>query len=193
MSSSKAIVMFLLLVLSCSSCLGKMSTHEITPVLKNEKQQLYPYPVGDVNMGGDNNNGFAEEPYPITSPTESLLTNLPKSLTIPQPQKDTGIVTGFLVTVDKEPYIGAAYLAKAIPADQAGYPPLVGFSEKTDPKAIQSADGQFLFVDILSGEYAIILWNPVSSVIIKKPDSEDFLLFIVEAGKVTDLGKVRVP
>jgi len=187
MTSSWKILTFLILVFFCASCLAKTSTPEITSGPKDETQEPYPYPVSGSNPS------LADLPYPMNSPTYSIEANLPPSLTIPEPGPETGIVIGFLVTASKEPYIGSVYLAKAIPASQPDIPPLVAFSDQTDPKALQDANGQFLFTKILPGEYALALWNPVSNLIIHEPGTENFFLFKVEAGKVTDLGEVVVP
>jgi hypothetical protein len=175
-------------MLFTASCRATTNMLEGTPVAYNDvTQEAYPFPLRETSSVS-----IEMQPYPLET-SYTLEDNYPQSITIPTPTQDKGIVTGYLVSASKEPYLGALYLAKAIPASVEGYPPLVGFSEQTDPQAVQDAKGQFLFEDIAPGEYAIAVWNPVSSFIITKVGSEDFLLFNVEAGKVTDLGEVIVP
>jgi hypothetical protein len=181
------ILLLAFVIFFTASCRAETNTPEAVPVT-NEDETEVPYPFSTEN----NNVPIEEQPYPMET-SYSLEENFPESLTIPAPTQDKGIVTGFLVTGSKEPYLGTIYLAKAIPASIADYPPLVAFSDQTDPKAVQDVKGRFLFEDIAPGEYAIAIWNPVSSFILQELGTENFLLFNVEAGKVTDLGEVIVP
>ena len=135
-----------------------------------------------------------EEGYPAPE-TSSPPEELPESLDIPEPASDRGIVTGQLLTPGPggSPYIGSLYLASTITSDQEGFPPIVAFSDQTDPLAIQDRTGRFLFSDVPPGIYALVIWNPVSSTVIEEPGTNDYLVFEVEAGEVTDLGVIGIP
>jgi hypothetical protein len=135
-----------------------------------------------------------EEGYPApeaSSPPEEL----PESLEIPEPAADSGVVTGQLLTPGPggSPYIGSLYLASTISSDQEGFPPIVAFSDQTDPLGLQDQTGRFLFSDVAPGTYALVIWTPVASTVIEEPGTNEYMLFEVEAGEVTDLGVIGIP
>ena len=93
-----------------------------------------------------------------------------------------------------KPYINPLYLSKTVEASQEGFPPIVAFSEETDPKAIQNSKGQFIFTDITPGKYALILWSPVGSFPIQDKNNQgEYLIFEVDKGVITDLGTISLP
>jgi hypothetical protein len=135
-----------------------------------------------------------DEGYPapqVSSPTAEL----PEVLEIPEPGEDSGIVTGQLLSPGPggTPYIGALYLANTIPSDQEGFPPIVSLSDQTDPLAVQDQTGRFLFTEITPGTYALVLWNPVASTVIEEPGTNEYMIFEVQPGEVTDLGIIGIP
>jgi hypothetical protein len=135
-----------------------------------------------------------EEGYPApeaSSPPEEL----PESLEIPEPAADSGVVTGQLLTPGPggSPYIGSLYRASTISSDQEGFPPIVAFSDQTDPLGLQDQTGRFLFSDVAPGTYALVIWTPVASTVIEEPGTNEYMLFEVEAGEVTDLGVIGIP
>jgi hypothetical protein len=135
-----------------------------------------------------------EEGYPAPA-TSRPAEELPASLEIPEPAADRGVVTGQLLTPGPggSPYIGSLYLASTIASDQEGFPPIVAFSDQVDPLAIQDQSGRFLFSDIAPGNYALVIWNPVASTVIEEPGTNDYMVFEVKAGEVTDLGVIGIP
>jgi hypothetical protein len=70
---------------------------------------------------------------------------------------------------------------------------MIGFSEDDNPIADQDKLGNFLFVDIPPGIYALAIWSPITSTIIQEPDSPDYMLVEVKAGETTDLGIISIP
>jgi hypothetical protein len=135
-----------------------------------------------------------EEGYPAPA-TNLPPQELPESLEIPEPSADSGVVTGQLLTPGPggDPYIGSLYLASTISSDQEGFPPIVAFSDQTDPLAVQDQTGRFLFDDIAPGTYSLVIWNPVASTVIEEPGTNDYMVFEVTAGEVTDLGVIGIP
>ncbi|OGO64254.1 MAG: hypothetical protein A2Z45_07000 [Chloroflexi bacterium RBG_19FT_COMBO_55_16] len=150
----------------------------------------YPYPVPIVFTPVSN---AYDESYPAPEITPVPI-QLPESLVIPEPGKDTGIVVGQLVSgPDNQPVLGALYLARTIKPDEGDLPPIVAFSDSTDPLAVQDQTGRFLFTDITPGIYALVIWNPVTSTVIQDEGTEDYRLIEVKAGEVTDLGTITLP
>ena len=150
----------------------------------------YPYPAPAVSTPVSN---AYDESYPAPEITPVVI-QLPESLVIPEPGKDTGIVVGQLVSgSDKQPVLGALYLARTIKPDEGDMPPIVAFSDSTDPLAVQDQSGRFLFTDITPGIYALVIWNPVTSTVIQDEETKEYRLIEVKAGEVTDLGTITLP
>ncbi len=127
-----------------------------------------------------------------TTPTTGV--GIPQS--IPTPKKDLGVVVGKLLTpnVNGAPYLATIYLAQTLQANQTDFPPMLAFSEKSNPKATQDSTGQFIFSDVPPGTYALIIWTPISSTPILDPNNtNNYFLFRALAGKVTNLGLIVIP
>lgn len=155
-----------------------------------EIPEVSGYPAGATPTPFD----YSQEGYPAPE-TTSPSVELPASLEIPEPEADSGIVTGQLLTPGPggSPYIGSLYLASTIASDQEGFPPIVAFSDQVDPLAVQDQSGRFLFTDIAPGNYSLVIWNPVASTVIEEPGTNDYMVFEVKAGEVTDLGVIGIP
>jgi hypothetical protein len=196
------IALFVLIASSCQSSNPSSPSptpteiQEATPIPSTSDPNIgYPvegYPAGPTPTLFDYSSDDVGYPAPETTPFYS---DYPDQLEIPTPEADTGIVTGQLLTPGPggEPYYSTVLLADTIPADQEGYPPMIGFSEQDSPSAVQDKLGVFLFVDVPPGLYALALWSPISSTIIQEPDSPDYMLIEVKAGETTDLGIVSIP
>jgi len=143
--------------------------------------------------------GVATEPgenqaYPIGKEPPTQEDFFPESIEIPTPSKDSGVVTGkLLIEGSREAYLGAnLVLGETVEADQPGYPPLVGFSEEDDPKAVIAKDGSFLFANVPAGKYGLVMTNPLTTNLIDNPETGESLIITVVAGTVTDLGELFV-
>lgn len=138
---------------------------------------------------------FAYEAYPepLSGPTATFTPALP--VVIPTPEVDLGVVTGKLLSSDpgNPPYLATLYLGNTIKPDKEGFPPMVTLSEDTDPKAIQDESGTFVFSAIKPGFYAILVWDPTVSKVIMDEKDENYFVFEVKAGEVTDLGVIYYP
>lgn len=138
---------------------------------------------------------YTGEAYPVPTGDPTPTQPEPTPITVPTPSQDLGIVTGTLLTSDpdQQPYLTDLYLGSTIPADKEGFPPMVSLSEATDPKAAQDKTGFFLFTNIKPGFYALIVWNPITSTVIQDEKKENYYVFEVKAGEVTDLGEIYFP
>jgi hypothetical protein len=142
------------------------------PATPEQRQSGYPEPLGTVDAA-----------------------NLPRSITIPSPEAGQGTVTGTLLFSGEGagPYYATLILAGTTDSGKAGYPPTITFSVEEDPVAVQDQTGKFLFDNIPPGSYALVIWDPPVNPIIQNPDSDEYLIFDVVAGEITDLGEVFAP
>jgi hypothetical protein len=187
---------FLFLLIFCSFLLSACEKNK-TPESALESLISTTYP--DINSS-KNNNDNVNEIYPIDE--EYLNTRLnqeyPKTLIIPTPEQDTGIVFGKLVTSDsQEPYLAPMlYLGSYIHPEEEieGMPRAFSLTTEVDPKAIQAQDGTFVFTNVPPGDYGLFIWTPMSLVLVKdsKNIKNENVVVIVQGGKLTDLGTIEI-
>ena len=197
MAPIKKTIFFLLIILIfiATGCQGETTPQPLplpsqTAVGSIPGVEGYPYP-GPVATTPVSN--AFDESYPVPEITPVVI-QLPESLVVPEPGKGTGIVIGKMVSgPDKQPFLGALYLARTIKADKEGLPPIVAFSDSSDPLAVQDQSGRFLFIDIPPGVYALMIWNPVTSTVIQDEKTKEYRLIEVKAGEMTDLGPITFP
>lgn len=70
--------------------------------------------------------------------------------------------------------------------------PVVTMKQQSSPHTMTDESGNFAFLDLGPGTYALILWTPVNSLVINDPETGDGLLVTVEAGAITELGEITV-
>lgn len=180
----KLILLFIMILAASLSACSTEATLEAQPIPTHDSS--YPPPAATSEVS----NALDPESYPAPTAAAAQPAATGTPLVIPDPGEDTGVVTGKLLTADEngEPYLATLYLARTVDADEEGFPPLIAFSEETDPRAVQDSTGQFVVAEVPPGTYALVIWTPVTSIVIEETDSEEYLLFEVKAGEVTDLG-----
>jgi hypothetical protein len=184
----KIFLLFTMILAASLSACGTEATLEAQPIPTHDSSYPPPAATREVSNALD----MESYPAPATAVAQPAATGRP--VEIPKPGEDAGVVTGKLLTPDEngEPYLATIYLARTVEADQEGFPPLIAFSEETDPKAVQDSSGQFVVAEVPPGTYALIIWTPVTSIVIEETEGEDYLLFEVKAGEVTDLGIIPI-
>ena len=70
--------------------------------------------------------------------------------------------------------------------------PVVTMRQQASPHTMTDESGNFTFLDLEPGTYALILWTPVNSLVINDPETSEGLLVTVEAGAITELGEITV-
>ena len=105
----------------------------------------------------------------------------------PSPGVDTGVVTGRLL-IDDQPATNVNLYLAGVMVDGMGVERVASFSRDESPTALVDAEGRFYFANVPPGKYGLILDAVLNAYLMHEPDSEEELLFVVEAGKVIDLG-----
>lgn len=118
----------------------------------------------------------------------------PGSLPTPA-AKDKGTVGGVLIRdvpgQPTQPYVEVTLYLASLIRNSAGTPGLAGLDKTTAPKAITDNAGAFVFTNVPSGTYALVLDTPLSSFLLHQPGTGEAMLIEVKGGKITDLGELR--
>jgi hypothetical protein len=190
------IILFLFLEIVLFGCgiNNTMETPGVTVIVKEPVASVYPQPdeqpVVEIKV----------EPYPgpLGGQVEPQAASIPgyyvTHLVVPTPSSGKAVVTGILLIggEDKQPYLATLYLGPTIPPSTPDYPPMISFSEKSDPLAVQDVDtGRFLFSDVSPGQYGMILWSPFGGNPLVD-ENGDTILFSVNADEVKDLGIIPI-
>jgi hypothetical protein len=175
------------LVFCITACTKQMEVAITDEPLKNET--AYPSSFEPMQIEP------IEEKYPISF--DDTLSNLPKTLTIPEPNADFAIVTGKVLSISEgdKPFLNAnLYLGAYISPDEGGEnaPQLVGISPGIDPMAQQAQDGTFVFVDVPPGSYGLFIYTPMSAFLMTDAKTGEYINVKVEAGQLIDLGTIYV-
>lgn len=132
---------------------------------------------------------------PTSSPilTTTVLTTT--SISVPTPSSDRAVIVGKLVSSDPNQKLvltGNLYLGTLLKSTTSDAPPIVSLSRGDNPKAVIDPNTQsFVFTNVVSGTYALILDGISQSHVVQK-SSGDFLLVVAVEGKVTNLGDVPI-
>lgn len=137
----------------------------------------------------------ATEPQSFVSPLESTVptATVEPELAIPTLGPGIGVVVG-AVEVEglDEPMSGVpVFLGEPIGSDSDA--PLFGLEPSTAPGATTDQRGGFVITDVTPGDYVIILWNPVNSIMARDFETGEPLVISVGAGEVVDIGKLSEP
>lgn len=103
-----------------------------------------------------------------------------------------GAVAGVLRLANSQPAKGSIlYLGEYVGLETAN--PTVILDPSKHPRAQTGEEGRFCFPDVSPGNYGLIVWNAVESVLLADPVTGDSLLVKVEAGITTEVGIVYSP
>lgn len=137
-----------------------------------------------------------DQAYPVAespSPEPDTISNF----VVPAPGAGTGVVIGQLLTpdLDGQPYITDLFLGDTIYGDgQKEAPPIISFSETESLVGIQNKQtGEFVFSDVPPGEYALIVWTPIFSMVVLDQETQQEVIFEVQSGETIDLGAISIP
>jgi len=134
-----------------------------------------------------------ESPLAHTSPLVTPTTNVIVPTPIPSPPLDKGAITGrFVDYISEEPAVEMViYLGELSPlstGDSDSH--VITMLPSSSPSTTTDKHGYFAFLDVEPGIYAMVMWTPVNSWVITDPETELDILVTVEAGAITELGKI---
>jgi len=140
---------------------------------------------------------YIDQGYPAGEDDYDIDAFYPQSVEVPLPGENTGVVTGKLISADnQEPYLAPVlYLGKYQNPEQEaeGLPKAFSISTETDPQAVQSQDGNFVFSNVDPGEYRLFIWTPMNFLIVDDAMTHENIVVQVDIGEVTDLGIIVIP
>lgn len=106
------------------------------------------------------------------------------------PNAGMGIVRGSLTIGGEVADDDTLYLAPIVVTGESMS--VAGLDTNTAPRTATNPAGEFVFVDVPPGEYALAVVGPVGPVIVPRPDGDE-LTVTVEAGETADLGEIAAP
>lgn len=130
---------------------------------------------------------------PVPTPVESEVTEFVPT-PVPTPPADKGAIVGRFVDFETgQPPEDAIpiVLGKLVPMS-SGDSAVITMSPSTSPQSIIDEHGYFAFLNVKPGTYAMVFWTPAESYVISDPETEDAILATVNAGEITDLGKMVI-
>lgn len=158
-------------------------------------QEAYPAPTeSSLGSGYPLPTEPAGPGYPI--PTDNPGPSFVPQLTVPVPSSDqVGVVTGKLLRLEQgssegSPFPADLYLGKVLSSSQ-GEAGLVELDQSTAPKALIDGQGTFVFNDVPTGNYGLMLNTPRGAVLLNKPSDASAMVVEVKGGQVTDLGELK--
>jgi hypothetical protein len=131
--------------------------------------------------------------YPPPNPINPGVTPLSARTPILLTDSSSGVITGRLIRdMSGLPLPGVAiYIADLVPLTP-GPGNLITIQQKSSVHTTTDANGYFGLI-VKPGDYALVLWTPIRSMVIPDPQHEDKeLLVTVEAGKTDDMGEIVV-
>ena len=122
-------------------------------------------------------------PIPPTAVPTPIPTSLPT----------LGTVTGLLVDeVREQPLMNyVLYLAQLLEPKGESLS-VAALDPTTDPRVTTDGVGQFTFIDVAPGTYAVALLTPTGAALIKDAKTGKEIVFSVGAGETADLGRIYI-
>jgi hypothetical protein len=113
--------------------------------------------------------------------------------TLPAPGADTGVVTGSVFSTNVNAPLSSVgvYLGEYMYLTP-GPDYMITMREQGSPHTLADANGRFVIDKVPPGKYPILLWTPFNSKVVPDAEAKKELVVTVEAGKVTDLGEIRI-
>jgi hypothetical protein len=129
---------------------------------------------------------------PLPEPTEPAQVE-PAPTSLPSPSADKGTVIGRFIDVETGEPPGETlpiFLGEFSPLESGD--PLITMSPTSSPPGTIEASGDFVFLDVEPGTYAIVFWTPATSRVLSDPETQKPIVATLKAGEITDLGEVVV-
>jgi len=66
--------------------------------------------------------------------------------------------------------------------------PMYGMDPSSAPRTITDNEGRFVFDNLPPGRYAIVVWNPFNSFLVRNPETDLTLTVDIQSGQIYDIG-----
>jgi hypothetical protein len=112
------------------------------------------------------------------------------------PSNDAGMVVGRVVSISTTLPLSQTpvYLAEVFRDPNGSEEGAFVFNSAASPGAITDGEGNFVHMNVKPAEYVIFVGDPhFEYQVIQNPDTQKAQLYFVEAGRVTQVGELRVP
>jgi len=108
------------------------------------------------------------------------------------PAPGLAVVRGRLIesATQKVPPEGDLFLGEIRGMDNGK--PIIRLERTTAPYAIPAPNGDFFFLNLKPGKYALIFFTPELNFLVDKPGSNESMIFDVLPDQVLDLGKIEI-
>lgn len=158
-----------------------------------EKKQPTP-PAPDSPLGLPPQ--VADSPLAVPEPTPGPGDYAAMTPAPPAPASGSGAVTGVLTRdvrgLPLQPVVNTRLFLARMLTDDNGPVALASLDEETAPLSVTNADGQFVFVGVEPGMYALIIKTPIQAMVAHDVVSDMDVVATVNADQVAELGDVHV-
>lgn len=157
-----------------------------------KKETAPPAPESPLDLQEQVSDSPLAVPEPTRSPGDyAAITPVP-----PAPAPGQGVVTGVITRdvrgLPLQPVVNTKlFLAKML-TDENGPVALASLDENAAPLSVTNADGQFTFVGVEPGMYALIIRTPLQAMLAHDVVTDMDVVVTVNAGQATELGDVHV-
>jgi len=129
---------------------------------------------------------------PLEPSRSVLATPVVESLPLSSPSPGLAVVRGMIVDSQTQqvPLEGVVYLGNVASMDTGK--PVIRLDRETAPFAIPAKSGEFVFQNVIPGEYGLVLYTPDFSFLVDDPQGEGSLIFTVVPDQVLDVGRIKV-
>ncbi len=130
----------------------------------------------------------AYQPYPAPNSGYPAPVD-PKPTQAPTLDKSKAVVKGVLLLNGKPVKLQNLYLGGVL-TDAKGKEIVASMNQQKDPNALTNSLGEFTFVNVPPGRYAVILDNATTAALLLNPKGSEAILLTLKAGDTIDLGKL---
>lgn len=176
MKKTGLILIGLLVIIFLTGC--TKPTNDTTPTVNITSSQTSPYPAPQVEMTRDPS-------YP--APATQVHSNPgPTSTTDPQ----MGNVLGKIL-INNSPIININLFLAEVIKDASGKDIVAGLDPAKAPSTETDDQGNFGFINVSAGRYALIMDVVINQYLMHDPDTNDAIIVQVESGKEVNLGDLN--
>ena len=155
-----------------------------------------PTPVSPETSAQDGAYPAPESAYPAQEIIDNgglIAAEAESSIQLPDPAEGLASLGGMFINqrTGKAPLESIVYLGNIVYTDTGL--PIIRLDRQTAPFAILAENGEFVFRDVVPGDYAVVFFTPDVSFPIDDAETEETLILNVQPNDKIDLGVVELP